>query len=327
MKKISLTLFSKRSNLHYLLLPRGPGFLAYQDFQQAYEVLKRHTLAFEAITSENVTAALKEDMLAFIVLRTILGFTPPELANIATKVSGQTISQNFARDIDRQVRNERKLYQDLSPQRQSRIQVLIAAACKLLQQDVGDIPADMIHRLDKADTRSGSEGIRHLAVEGVPYSMLLYERFLGRPFASHRDAVSELVGAVMENAVENQLRKANISFRKTKRAERIEGFDQAPDFIIPDEWNPQVVIEAKITEDDGTARDKVTRIQHLAEISNTRISQDQPGFQVIACVDGRGFGIRREDMRKLLAATGGKIFTLKTLHYLVEYTDLQKFRS
>ena len=58
-----------------------------------------------------------------------------------------------------------------------------------------------------------------------------------------------------------------LNFRKTKRAERIEGFDQTPDFIIPSEFNPQIIIEAKITEDDGTARDKVTRIQHLGELS------------------------------------------------------------
>jgi hypothetical protein len=185
----------------------------------------------------------------------------------------------------------------------------------------------MIHRLDKADTRAGLNNITHLATEGAPYAMLLYERFLGRPFAGHRDSVSELVGEVMENAVEDRLRKAGVSFRKTKRAERIEGFDQAPDFIIPDEWNPQVAIEAKITEDDGTARDKVTRIQHLAEISNQRHLNGQPSFQVIACIDGRGFGVRREDMRKLLAATHGKVFTLKTLDYLVASTDLQKFKS
>jgi hypothetical protein len=33
------------------------------------------------------------------------------------------------------------------------------------------------------------------------------------------------------------------------------------------EFSPRVVIEAKITEDDGTARDKVTRVQQLGEIS------------------------------------------------------------
>jgi len=131
----------------------------------------------------------------------------------------------------------------------------------------------------------------------------------------------------MENAVEARLRQAGISFRKTKRAERVDGFDQTPDFIIPDEWNPHVVIEAKITEDDGTARDKVTRIQHLAEISRQRRLRGQSDFQVIACIDGRGFGVRREDMRKLLKATQGKVFTLKTLDGLVANTALKAFMS
>src|ERR1700681_4207257 len=71
---------------------------------------------------------------------------------------------------------------------------------------------------------------------GVPYAMLLYERFLGRPFAGHRDSVSELIGDVLESPIETQLAEAKISFRKTKRAERVSGFDQAPDFIIPDEF-------------------------------------------------------------------------------------------
>ena len=52
-------------------------------------------------------------------------------------------------------------------------------------------------------------------------------------------------------------------FRKTKRAERVPGYDQAPDFFVPDEFNPSIVIEAKITGDDGTARDKVARIERL----------------------------------------------------------------
>lgn len=157
--------------------------------------------------------------------------------------------------------------------------------------------------------------------------MLLYERFLGRPFAGHRDSVSELVGDVMESAVEEILARSTISFRKTRRAERIAGFDQAPDFIVPDEFNPKVVIEAKITEDDGTARDKVTRIQHLGALSVAGAPSDEPKFQVIACIAGRGFGIRREDMKKLLLATRGKVFTLKTLDRLVDCSNLKQFRA
>lgn len=208
-----------------------------------------------------------------------------------------------------------------------RLKALVETACHLLSEAVPEVEDDQLHRLDKADTKRGTESIRNLAGMGVPYAMLLYERFLGRPFAGHRDSVSELVGDSLESAIEEVLTGAGISFRKTKRAERIEGFDQAPDFIIPSEFNPQVVIEAKITEDDGTARDKVTRIQHLGELSLAGRSQDNPKYEVVACIGGRGFGVRREDMKKMILSTRGKVFTLKTLDRLVENTRLKEFRT
>lgn len=102
---------------------------------------------------------------------------------------------------------------------------------------------------------------------------------------------------------------------------------QIPDFVVPSEYNPQVVIEAKITEDDGTARDKVTRVQHLAELSRQRESGGHLGFQVIACIGGRGFGVRRQDMLKLLVATHGKVFTRDSLTHLVDSSRLSEFRS
>jgi hypothetical protein len=148
-----------------------------------------------------------------------------------------------------------------------RLKALIEAACQLLTKGAPEVEPDKIHHLNKADTRGGIAAVENMAAMGVPYAMLLYERFLGRPFSSHRDSVSELVGDSLESAIEDLLTRWGISYRKTKRAERIEGFDQAPDFIIPSEFNPQVIIEAKLTEDDGTARYKVTRIQHLAQLS------------------------------------------------------------
>jgi hypothetical protein len=111
------------------------------------------------------------------------------------------------------------------------------------------------------------------------------------------------------------------------RAERVPGFDQAPDFIVPDEISPKVVIEAKITNDDGTARDKVARILRLAELSRRRAASGGTGFQVVACVDGRGFGVRRQDMRNLLTELNGKVFTLRTLDHLVSNTELARFAA
>ena len=91
--------------------------------------------------------------------------------------------------------------------------------------------ADTVHRLDKVDTSHGLESLRHVASQHVPYAMLLYERYLGRPFATHQDAVSEQVGDVMETAIEEHLARARIVFRKTKLAERVPGYDQAPDLF------------------------------------------------------------------------------------------------
>ncbi len=138
---------------------------------------------------------------------------------------------------------------------------------------------------------------------------------------------ARLVGDSLESVIEDVLTKAGISYRKTKRAERVPGFDQAPDFIIPSEYNPKVVIEAKLTEDDGTARDKVTRVQHLHSLSIEGRSLGDPKFEVIACIAGRGFGVRREDMKKLLLATRGKVFTLKTMDQFVEHSLLRQFRT
>lgn len=311
----------------FMVLPRGSGFVSYPRFQEAYEVLKRHTSGFAIVKLDVVMNAVEEDALVFVILRTMLGFTAPELAYSASQRSDLTVPQGYARSFDRRVRDNQHALDTITSTGHERIAAMISTACALLAKGAPKTSSDMIHRLDKADTCSGVGSVRHVAKEGVPYAMLLYERFLGRPFAGHRDSVSGLVGEVMESAVKDRLREAGISFRETRYAERIEGFDQVPDFIIPDEWNPRVVIEAKITEDDGTARDKVTRIQHLAEIARQRRLHSEPGFEVIACIDGRGFSVRREDMRKLLEATQGKVFTLETLNHIVENSGLKAFTS
>ncbi len=185
----------------------------------------------------------------------------------------------------------------------------------------------MLHRLAKADTADGLTSLQNAANLHVPYAMLLYERYLGRPYASHRDAVSELVGDEMENAIEAQLAGRNVTYRKTARAERVEGFEQAPDFFVPTEFAPTVIIEAKLTNDDGTARDKVARLLRLAEMRDERERTGSPSFEVVACVDGRGFGVRRQDMRDLIVATRGKVFTFTTLDRLVDATRLHEFAS
>ncbi len=313
----------------FLNLPKGQGFIDYPSFSKGYEELKATTKDFRDLSPEPIITTICRTPISFIVLRTILGFTPPEWAYITTQRGNIEVSQGAARSLDRRIRMA-----PLDPLRldngltNSRLRAMVMTACDLLTEVPPAIADDKLYRLDKADTKQGLVSLQPLADLGVPYAMLLYERFLGRPFAGHRDSVSELVGDMLELAIEAQLTASGISFRKTKCAERVSGFDQAPDFIVPDEFNPEVIVEAKITEDDGTARDKVTRVQHLDTLSmQGQPPQGAPRFEVIACIAGRGFGVRREDMKKLLLATRGKVFTLQNLPRLVDCTRLKDFRT
>jgi hypothetical protein len=307
----------------FLELPKGQGFVEYPAFETGYQALKKATAGFTTIEAGAITATIYATPIAFIVLRTIMGFTPSEWADVTTERTGVAVDQGSARTMDRRIRVAPATpLKDKGSLIDTRLKAMIVAAVETLEKGTNGVDRALIlHRLDKVDTADGVASLRPIADLGVPYPILLYERFLGRPFAGHRDSVSELVGDVVESAVEDVLSKVGVSYRKTKRAERITGFDQAPDFIVPDEFNPAVVIEAKLTEDDGTARDKVTRVQRLSTL------RDQRGlhYDVVACIAGRGFKVRRNDMRRLLIATRGMVFTLASIEYLVMHTRIRDF--
>lgn len=311
----------------FLIMPKGAGFVEYPVFERGYEALKAVSDGFSHLDPEKLFSLIVSEPISVVVLRTMLGFTPPEWGYVTTQRTGVSVTQGFVRSLDRKVRLAPDKELNADGITKVRLEAMVLTACQLLTSGAPKVDTDQLHRLNKADTHLGISSIKNLSRIGVPYAMLLYERFLGRPFAGHRDSVSEIIGDSLESAIEDVLVKSGISFRKTKRAERIEGFDQTPDFIIPSEFNPQIIIEAKITEDDGTARDKVTRIQHLGELSRAGKSKVNPKFEVVACIGGRGFGVRREDMKKMILATRGKVFTVKTLKYLVEYTRLREFKT
>jgi len=311
----------------FLIMPKGAGFLDYSAFAAGYEILKKVSNGFTRFDHEVILSAALQSPVVLIVLRAMLGFTPPEWAYLAASRKGLDIPQGAARTLDRQIRMHPDRLLKPGAITLARITALVETACDLIAEGCPNVEADKLHRFCKADSLEGLFSVKQLADLGAPYAMLLYERFLGRPFAGHRDSVSELIGDGLESAIEEELSRAGITFRKTKRAERIVGFDQAPDFIIPDEFQPQVIIEAKLTEDDGTARDKATRIIRLCQMSEERERSGKGGYEVIACLAGRGFGVRREDMRQMIFHTKGKVFTLRTMDRLVDCSALSKFRT
>ncbi len=116
-------------------------------------------------------------------------------------------------------------------------------------------------KLDKRDTVNGWPSVRdHIA--GVPYSALLFQRYVGGVWRQVQDAYSEVKGdAVLEIPLQDLLDAHGVPYHRTKRgapgaaetATRF-GLKPGPDFVIPDD-SPTLVIESKVAEDGGTARD------------------------------------------------------------------------
>ena len=180
----------------FLVMPKGKGFVEFPVFENGYEALKRATGSFRNVTPDTVAPAVFETPIVLIVLRCMLGFTPPEWAYYATRHTGVEVTQGAARTIDRNIRMDPEA---TLPKKgtvtQQRIRALIAAACHALEFQIAENSSETLHRLEKADTRAGLVSVRSSAELGVPYSILLYERLLGRPFAGHRDSISPIYSA------------------------------------------------------------------------------------------------------------------------------------
>jgi len=309
----------------FLTMPRGSSFCEREDFESGFQAFSVATRDCADLSGDALLAAVREDPRAWLVLRCILGMSPGEAGYLGVETAAAegeafVVEQGTIRDLDaRAKRGEPLLFDTRAPRKGQRdgdallrrLVPLLGTA--LLRAHV--LPGgEAVHRLDKVDTTDGQASLMAAFGDGVPYSELLYERLLGRPYASHRDSVSGIVGGLIEGAIEALLDEHHIDGAMARPREHVPGFQQAPDCRIPSE-NPKVIIEAKLTEDDGTARDKVARVQTLRSYEDAKPAGER--CQIVAVVDGRGFGHRMADLRRLMEATDGHVYTLAELHLLV----------
>jgi hypothetical protein len=64
----------------FLIMPKGEGFVEYADFVSGYEELKKVTISFTDLDPDKVLPIVSRFPICLIVLRSMLGFTPSELA-------------------------------------------------------------------------------------------------------------------------------------------------------------------------------------------------------------------------------------------------------
>ena len=155
----------------FLVMPKGTGFVEFSKFETGYEALKRATGSFQDDQSGEGSPAVFEVPISLVVLRCMLGFTPPEWAYYASRHTGVAVTQGAARAVDRKIRTKPEA---TLPRNggvtERRIHALIATACHILQSGAPATSPGELHRFDKADTRAGLVSLQSTAGLGVPYS-------------------------------------------------------------------------------------------------------------------------------------------------------------
>ncbi|MXZ30432.1 MAG: hypothetical protein F4X37_12310 [Acidimicrobiia bacterium] len=296
-----------------------------EEFDTAYAELAACTGNFRYVNSESLAAALTSSPATLAPLRMILGLTHNELAwsmkqvRPESKTSGGTL-KNFERNPAQP-----------SDARAEMIETIAAAVLAVVDRSILQIPETArkhFHsKLDKRDTRGGWRTVAEDA-RGVPYSALLYQRYVGGVWRQIQDAYSEVKGdRLLEQPIADLFEANDIAYLRAgggasgaKATAELLGLSPGPDFALPHR-SPTVVIESKVAEDGGTARDKASRIINLARAAEER------GLLACAVIDGRGWSERANALADVVIATQGRTYSLATLHHLLDIPDIDALRG
>lgn len=317
--------FAAATQPSFQYIPRGDSMAGEEEFDAAFAALATHTNGFRDVNSQTLDSALTSTPAALAPLRMILGLTHNELAwsmrqvRPESRTSGGTLKK-FERNPSQS-----------SDSRAEMIETIVAAVLAVVDRSILQIPETArkhFHsKLDKRDTRDGWHTVAENA-RGVPYSALLYQRYVGGVWRQIQDAYSEVKGdRLLEQPIADLFEANEIAYLRagtgasgaTSTAELL-GLSPGPDFALPQD-SPTVVIESKVAEDGGTARDKASRIINLARAA------DERGLLACAVIDGRGWSERTNALADVVIATQGRTYSLATLHHLLEIPDIDSLRG
>lgn len=286
-------------------------------FREAYAWAAKKTGNFTDVSATMLASVIAERPSTLVVFRTIAGYRVQELSYVLASKLGCKIGTSAIKTLE-------ACDAPATPKQVDRVATIARALFEAVEGTLlprAPEAQTFVDRHDKFDTLHGWESVGAFAQKGVPYASALYERYLGRPFAYVVDALSGMKAELLEGPIEVLFQRHGIPYYRTKAIERIPGFEQAPDFLVPDATAPRIVIEAKLAEDGGTARDKASRIERLSRAAERR------GCVLIAVVDGKGFFRINDVLVPILRVTKGLTFTLSTLPEMVSLSVFDPFRK
>lgn len=312
------TRYASRLTPQYHAVPWGSLIVEREEFLDLYRKTTELIDDFSALTSEQLSEVLKQYPRSLMVFRLIVGYTWNELADIVYSKLGTAVGSTKIKQFESSDRLEDVSGSGL----EKKCDLLGKAIFKIVEGTLMPLPEELDpeewrSRQFKVDTTDGWSSVSGCVDGGVSFVDLLYERYTGRPFAYVRDALSEKKGDILEDALEKLLRQHDVPYHRIQD-NHMPGFEQAADFAIPDREDPEIIVEAKLCEDGGTARDKASRIERL------KAPCEAEGILLAALVDGKGFRRFDDVLMPIVEHTGGHTYFLENVE---EMLDIPYIRS
>jgi hypothetical protein len=280
-------------------------------FAVAYEMAHRMTDGFANVSTEQLAEVIRAEPRTLLVFRNIVGLLRNEFAHSTTLVAGPLgLRPVSASKVDSMERTG-------TATTANQARVVAETITQIMSGTLFGAPVGALKsKQNKPDTIDGWASVRDFAMHGVPYDVFLSQRHYGGAFRQVLDATSEARGDLIEDAVEELLREAQVPYIRTgshNQAEIAARFEvrvtPAPDFVVFDNSDTlRAMLECKGANDGGTARDKALRFRTLREES-VRLG----GIPLFGVLGGIGWARANDTLGPVLRDTDGRVFTLLSL--------------
>lgn len=281
-------------------------------FTEVYRSAFDATDGFRNVGESDLADVLIADPRVLLVFRTMLGLTHQEFSHSTTLVAEPL--GLAAVSVSKVKSMEIKGSAVTAVQAKILATTLTQAIDGSLFGDPG-VPGLRVKQ-EKLDTERGWASVQDVAHNGVNYADFLHQRHYGGSFRQVLDATSTKRGDLLEDAVEQLFIDHKIPYIRTgstNQGEIEERFEirvaPAPDFVVFDNSGSlRGMLECKLVNDGGTARDKALRFERLRQES-IRLG----GVPLLAVLAGLGWTRVNDTLGPVVRDTEGRVFTLATL--------------
>ena len=281
-------------------------------FTEVYNSAAAATHDFVDVTDADLARVLKDDPRTLLVFRTMLGLTHQEFAHCTTLTAEPIGLKAVSASKIKSMEQKGSLVDDAVAK------VVATTVTQVMSGSLFGDPGvpELRVKQQKLDTEHGWQSVQSVANGGVRYSDFLHQRHYGGAFRQVLDATSTKRGNLLEDAVEQLFQDHQVPYIRTGSHNQgdIEArfeirVQPAPDFVVFDNAGRlRAMLECKLVNDGGTARDKALRFERLRQES-VRLG----GVPLLAVLAGLGWARVNDTLGPVVRDTEGRVFTLATL--------------